>query len=146
MTRAIEFAGMNLELPSEEWKDLTEQTGVNTLAKEDGIGALQFSVATYQSGTRPGVDRTALREMLVDFFERKELGTPATFLDRKGRMTSVSADCRRDGEFIRVWYLSDGDNVVLATYLTSETRDARLIDELRDADQIVASVEISASS
>ena len=61
------FSGMKTMLP-ESWIDVTDDLPDGspiTLAKPDGIGALQFTFAKYQAGALPEVGVDDLHKLLV---------------------------------------------------------------------------------
>jgi hypothetical protein len=136
---------LSIVLPN-EWLDVTQDrpsSSPATLARPDGIGALQFSTAKYRSGARPNVTREDLKELLVEFFVSRQLGQPANVREREGKMLSLSGDFDGLGEFIRTWYLTNGRDVVLATYVTQESKGERVLMELSEAETIVASISIA---
>jgi hypothetical protein len=51
------------------WRDITEGDGPLTLAKPDGVGALQFSCALYKSGPEPNASLEDLKSMVLEFGE-----------------------------------------------------------------------------
>jgi hypothetical protein len=53
----------------------------------------------------------------------------------------VASDFPSEGEFLRAWYVSNGRDVALVTYVTMEAASLRLASEIRDASDIVASLD-----
>jgi hypothetical protein len=142
-TGYVRFAGMDITLPG-GWVDVTDDLAEGspcTLAKsEDGIGALQFSVARYQSGPQPLFDLEKLRDLLNDFAQRHALGAPTNVHGEQGETFVIRGDFRKGEEFIRVWYVTDGNDIAHVTYVASELQSPSLQSELREADAIVQSI------
>lgn len=61
------------------WEDITDAVEADdppfSLARGDGVGALQFSVALYTSGPVPDPSPADLEEMVATFAESRGLGT-----------------------------------------------------------------------
>lgn len=134
--------GVKLRLP-EGWADVTHDLPDGspfTLAKPDGVGALQFTVATYRAGRKPDVSRDLLGEMLVEFGISRNLATATSQVEwTAGPCFGVSADFYSDDDWIRTWYVSDGRNVALVTYIALAT-EAVIAPEVQEADSIVRSI------
>lgn len=77
MRHRCTFADVLIELPA-DWVDVGEdmtEGAPPTLAKVDGVGALQFSVARFQSGANPDVHADDLDALLRGSPERARLGS-----------------------------------------------------------------------
>jgi len=139
----ITFAGLSIVVVN-GWFDVTDdlpEGSPQTLAKSDsGIGALQFSVARYQAGSRPNVRGEDLRELLEEFAHDHGLGQPSNINELSGSPQSISGDFSSEAEFIRIWYVTNGSDVVLVSYVTQETLNALLPGELSEAEAIVRSI------
>jgi hypothetical protein len=136
--------GLDLDVP-DGWSDTTQDAGPRappTLTREDGVGALQFSIAVYRSGQRPDATADALAAMLEDFAARKGLLDP---IDRVTRASPplVGATYRLAEKAVRAWYVSDGLSFALVTYLCG-WRDRHT--ELDEVEEIVRSVRFAPSS
>ena len=140
----FEFEFFTVDLP-EEWADVTASLGVEnapiTLALPDGVGALQFSVGRYVRGERPDPTHDILVEMLIEFGKSKSLGEPKHFAMQAGRISIAAASFSADGDFVRVWYLSDGLDFAIVTYACEMGSELR---ELEACEQIVRSLEFTA--
>jgi hypothetical protein len=136
------FAGLTLDR-ADGWVDVTDDSGEEappTLAFGDaGVGALQFSIAEYESGAEPLVSASDLREMLEAFGTNNDLGDATNVRERR-EPPLVSGDFPSDDTFLRAWYLSDGRNVAFVTYVCNVPADAALADELASADTLVRSI------
>jgi hypothetical protein len=99
-----------------DWQDTTEDDGPYTLTLADGNGALQFSVATYKGGKRPNVTVADLSSMLTEFITARELVETNDRDIEENPVSLVATNACADDCFLRIWYLSDGGNIVLATY------------------------------
>ena len=141
MNMRVGFAGVAITLP-EGWYDVTDSAdGPSTLARSEGVGALQFSVAKYKSGTEPELDQAALRRLLFSFGESRRLGTPTNVSEGVGHSPFVAGDFNSAAELVRVWYVSNGRDVALVTYVTEQPHDTKVPDETRSAQGIVESLE-----
>jgi len=69
MGHPFAFADVRISL-LEGWVDVTDDLPEGTpptLAKPEGVGALQFSVAKYRAGAKPNVSEDDLEALLVKF-------------------------------------------------------------------------------
>jgi hypothetical protein len=105
------------------WCDITNDVEAAdppwTLAKPDGVGAFQFSVATYKSGSVPNPSPQVLFSMLCDFASSRELGEPAEVVTEDGELRIAAGSFRWGEDFLRVWYVSDGYSFAKVTYTCS---------------------------
>ncbi|MBS2018696.1 MAG: hypothetical protein JST00_37865 [Deltaproteobacteria bacterium] len=100
---------------------------------------LQFSVARYERGVRPEVGVAALQQLLEEFASqqgRRLFGVTAS----EGRVRIARGDLPSAAETLRVWYISNGDDVALLTYVAEYGADERVLAELSELDELVASV------
>lgn len=123
-----------------DWRDVTgEIAGEDvpfTLAKPDGVGALQITVAFYQAGSVPAPNTAALLSLLHDFGETRGLGDPSDICTESAPIGLAAATFLAD-VFIRAWYLSDGHNFALATYTCARDNAAN---ELPECERMVRTV------
>jgi hypothetical protein len=140
MSRA-DFSTFSVDLPP-GWGDITADVEAEhppaTVARDDGVGALQFSIGLYESGPRPRGDVEELQELLDGFAESHGL-TSASDTTRETSPRGLVASSFQPGEdFLRVWYLSERGNFAFVTYTCERSIfEAR---ELREADEIVRSL------
>ena len=91
----------------EGWCDITDEVEVAdapwTLAKPDGVGAFQFSIATYKSGRIPDPTPESLLFLLRDFAISHELGEPADIVTEAGELRIAAGSFRQGDSFIRAW-------------------------------------------
>ena len=114
-----------------------------TLSKADGVGALQFSVATYKEGSRPNIDVAALVSMLNEFAETKSLGRLSDQLQTQEDFALVAASFKMDeNAHGRIWYISDSCNLAKITYVCEQELP---YSELQEVEQIVRSLLFSLS-
>jgi hypothetical protein len=110
-----------IEVP-EDWHDATAHLGADapfTLAKPEGAGVLQFSMAQYTGGPRPqAVTADDLQRHLTQFAEQNDLTEPFDPVRREppAPLTVGASFATPTGEFLRAWYLSDGTHFVFASY------------------------------
>jgi hypothetical protein len=140
----IHFAAFTVVAPA-GWEDVTDSLEIEdppiTLARADGVGALQFSIAVYSRGERPDPSPDELLGMVVEFGKSRGLGTPGAVLTRAGPLRIAAGSFLSDDDFVRVWYVSDGLSFALVTYVCEAGREA---EELADCEQIVRSLVFSA--
>jgi hypothetical protein len=113
--------GFTVSVP-DDWRDVTdslerEDCPFTLAVPNDGVGALQFSPAIYQGGQIPSPTIDDLNTMLTEFAEKQGFGHPIendTFSDG---LLGATASFRGDDDFIAVWYVSDGKNIMLVTYV-----------------------------
>jgi hypothetical protein len=105
---------------SDGWCDITDEVEAAdppwTLAKPEGVGAFQFSVGIYKSGRIPDPSSQLLLSMLRDFAKSNALGEPADIVTEDGALRVAAASFHHGGDFIRVWYASDGRSFAKVTY------------------------------
>ena len=138
----VTLAGVSMTVP-EGWTDVSDDLPAGspaTLAKPDGIGALQFSPAKYRAGALPKIDPHDLEQLLEDFASTRRL-PKRPIRHGRGMHPFVAADFRANGEFLRVWYISNGCDLALVTYVALEPDSPKLGDEMHEADEIVRSLD-----
>jgi hypothetical protein len=144
----IEFADLQMTIP-DGWVDVTEDCDEGcppTLtAGDEGLGALQFSVATYESGAKPGIGLKDVEELLRDFAEKNGLNAARAFQARESPPL-VSGDFEYEDGFLRAWYVSDGESVAFVTYTCGESSGSQFEAELAAADGIVSSIRFPPSA
>lgn len=147
MNRAVVFDGIMANVPN-GWFDVTSdlpEGSPTTLAKSDGVGALQFSLAKYQAGVNPEIAIADLSRLLMQFADSRGLGAPLREYQGHGLHPYAAGEFEVGGELMCVWHLSNGRDVVLITYVTQQQSDSAVLDEIRDAVGIVNSLEFAAS-
>lgn len=125
MMRRKRCPGFTALVP-DNWRDVTDSLKGEecpfTLAVPDGgVGALQFSPALYRSGPVPSPTTYDLAAMLMEFAEKQRLGQPfesVTFVDG---LIGAMAKFHAGDDFIAIWYVSDGENIMLVTYVCDWT-------------------------
>ncbi|HVJ83883.1 MAG TPA: hypothetical protein VNC50_22645, partial [Planctomycetia bacterium] len=118
MSRA-EFPTFSVDLPP-GWGDITPEVEADdappTVARDDGVGALQFSIGLYESGPRPRGDIEELQELLDGFAESHGLTSPSNTTREYSPRCLVAASFQPGDEFLRAWYFSEGGNFAFVTY------------------------------
>jgi hypothetical protein len=137
----VNFSTFSVELPP-GWGDITADVETDdppaTVARDDGVGALQFSVGLYESGPRPKGDVAELEELLDDFAESRGWTSPRDAIRELSPRPLVGATFRWDTDIARVWYVSEQGNIAFITYTCEASRlEAR---ELAEAELIVRSL------
>jgi len=140
MPRAV-FANFAVDLPA-GWGDITAEVEADdppaTVARDDGVGALQFSISLYEAGPRPRGDVKELQALLDEFAESHGLILPSNPTSEQSPRGLVAASFKWDDDFVRVWYLAGEGNVALVTFTCAAGEVSR--PELAEAEQIVRSV------
>jgi hypothetical protein len=140
MPRA-EFANFAVDLPP-GWGDITGVVEADnppaTVARDDGVGALQFSVALYDSGPCPRGDVEELQELLDGFARSHGLASPTDTARENSPRGLVAASFQPGDQFVRVWYVSESGSFAFVTYTCDRSNLAA--SELREAEEIVRSL------
>ena len=138
-----DFGGNKVSAP-ESWIDTTEDVESEdapfTLAKKDGVGALQFSIALYSEGEEPNIDIAHLKEMLADFADSKGLGEGFDERTYENRVSVVAASYHAGDDLIGVWYCSDERNVALVTYVCDWEKRGN---EVKECEEIIRSIQFA---
>ena len=141
MSGTIDLGPVRVTNPS-DWCDITAEVEAAdppwTLAKPEGVGALQFSIALYRGGVRPEPGGRDLLEMTLAFGRSRGCGVPSDVCQEAGPPVVASASFRTNDDFIRVWHVSDGANFAFVTYLCDPASPSEL--EIGECEAIVRSV------
>src|SRR5258708_2316109 len=101
------------------WLDITHDVKAEnppfTLAKNDGVGALQFTGAKYSDGKVPVITIDSLKHLLTDFIHSRELGQGFDALTHEGRILICAQSFFLGEQYVRVWYCSNRRDIVLIT-------------------------------
>jgi hypothetical protein len=123
------------------WVDVTESVEGDdppyTVAHRQGVGALQFSVALYESGPIPNPTPAVLLGMVREFGRIRGLGEPSAVVTEPGPPRLAAGSFAWGDDFVRVWQVSDGRNFAFVTY-TCAAEDAG--PELEACERIVRSI------
>src|SRR5438105_4491626 len=115
----VAFDTFSVQVPR-GWADMTSTVKADnppfTLAHRDGVGALQFSVAIYESGQVPGPTPAVLLGMVKEFGRKRQLGKPSAVETDPGPPVLAAASFAWGEDFLRVWQVSDGRNFAFVTY------------------------------
>ena len=117
MSHRCAFADVVIELPA-GWVDVSHdmpEGAPPTLARTDGVGALQFSVARFKSGANPNVDADDLGLLLKEFASTRSLGVPSDVEQREAISRYIGGTFMRNDDLTRVWYASNGSDLALVT-------------------------------
>lgn len=142
----VEFAGLRMLLP-QGWYDITDGVEAEevpfTLARDDGVGALQFSTAFYRSGKIPDPSVDDLREMRQQLAATHGVTKIGDLVEATTPIRLSAASYRGPESFTRIWYLSNGRDLALVTY-TCEWEHRGL--EQEEYEAIVASIRFPTSA
>jgi hypothetical protein len=137
----LQLGDIMVNAPS-SWRDVTELIETSnapyTLGRESGgMGALQFSTALHESGLPPSTSAAALLRMVEDFGKARGLGPSFNGFADAGPPLIGAASFHSGEDFVRVWYVSDGTNFAMVTYVCTWGDEPH---ELHDCEAIVKSV------
>ena len=140
MLRA-DFPNFSVDLPP-GWRDITAEVEAEnppaTVARSDGVGALQFTVVLYLSGPGPRGDVEVLNDFMHEFARSRGLISPSNVVSESSPRALVAASFRWDEDYVRVWYLSESGNFAFVTYTCAQGNfNSR---ELSEAEAIVRSL------
>jgi hypothetical protein len=115
----VEFDVFAVDVPR-GWTDVTGTVKADnppfTLARGDGVGALQFSIALYKGGPAPDSSPSDLGVMVERFRRESGLGEPAALVTEPGPPLLAAGSFAWGDNFLRVWQVSDGRNFAFITY------------------------------
>jgi len=144
-TSFVDFAGLRLRLCA-GWLDITgdlDPGAPPTLARADGVGALQATVAVYAGGEDPAITRTGLLKLLREFGVAHALGQPKGVVGetREGRIL-LSGRFSSSAEVIVAWYLTNGHDLALVTYTSLEPNTEQTRKEIVEAEAMLRSATL----
>ncbi len=147
-TRRVRLGPFSVNAPR-AWHDVTDELDTVerpwTLVRSNEGGAFQFSAASYRRGQVPLPGTDALLQMAREFGTVRGLGKgfdenvsegslEAAASPRIGAISYAAPD-----SFIRVWYVSDGFNLLMATFMADSQSPDR-IQELTECEEMIRSV------
>jgi hypothetical protein len=124
------------------WEDITATVEAidppPTLAWDDGVGALQFSVALYADGPKPDPSPEDLWRMVESFAKARGLERPLDVAMESAPLRLASCSFAWGEDFLRVWQISDGRNFAFVTYTCESGQEGR---ELVECERIVRTLQ-----
>ena len=78
---------------------------------------MQFSPAIYRTGAIPSPSIEDLAALVLEFAASKDLGNALSTNAVSNGVLGAAAEFHAGDDFIVVWYVSDGRNIMLATYV-----------------------------
>ena len=134
----VNFGGFKMNLPG-GWYDSTHEVEADnpplTITKQDGVGALQFTVALYTSGKLPNATVRDVHDMLLNFVGDSGPPRDVVLEDEPLPLAACSFDWQ--GSFVRAWFVTDGSNFAQVTYICEPQA---IGPELAEAEAIVRSL------
>jgi hypothetical protein len=141
MTNIFRIGNLQITTPA-DWLDVTteieESTPPLSLAKPNGVGAIQFTMAEFRGGKPPGITLDTLSDLLADFAQSRKFGRGFASTRQDEPLLTVAASFDIAGRFWRVWYCSNGQSVALVTYNCGNNQQQA---ELSDCENIVRSLK-----
>lgn len=142
--KEITFPQFTVSAP-DHWFDVTAELEGDsppaTVAPEDGLGALQFSLAPFPLKEDAAVVLEKLRGLLKDFAKGHALGQPQNVVAAESPRPQLAASFHWDDDLLRVYYLAEHGQLAFITY-TCE-KNAAFADELQEAEDIVRSLRFN---
>jgi len=140
MKRVMLSLGVSIELADGRFDitDTLEADSPFTLAREDGIGAFQLSLARFSSGAVPNATAEDLRGMLESFGSKRNLGSPIDVRIHDQKVRCIGGSFSSE-DFIRVWYATNGRSFIFASHVAAHTAP----EEVAVCEQMIRSVEFS---
>lgn len=142
--RRYQFDSFSMQAPS-GWVDITDEVEADhpplTLAKPDGVGALQFSIALYSSGAEPNPCSKELLQMVNEFGRARGWRRAALQVTEEEPLRLAAASFHVDDTFYRVWYISDGLNFAFITYNCEWKQEHK---ELEECERMVRTIRFTA--
>jgi hypothetical protein len=136
--------GFQLEAPP-DWENITDQVEPPdtpfTLGKKGGVGAFQFSVALYRAGPIPSPTGQDLLELVFKLAGSLNLGQPLGVSVTENSFVMSAASYRGDHHFMRIWYFSDGKNIMLSTYTCDLEHLEQGLQEVPDCEVMLRTVQ-----
>lgn len=120
-THVLDLDLFRLALP-ESWCELDAdaydlESPLTIANAETGVGALQISAAKFKGGKMPQVSLACLAELLDDFAASRCLFNSFDQQALSNDKMLIGRSFQSEGDFVRVWYASNGKDVVLVTYV-----------------------------
>lgn len=132
----------------DDWAEIENPDGPLTMCRQDdaAVGAFQVSTAEYSGGPEPRPGEADLIEIAVGFGRRHEWGRLSSSSSGKCVMgTFGTAAFKRTetmppdaSEYCQVWFLSNGLDFVMATFIAVQKPDDR---EVAAAQQIAEGID-----
>jgi hypothetical protein len=134
------LSSFSFDVP-EEWGDITpdnDPTYPFTMALDGGIGVIQVSLAEWKGGPRPEIDEAKLAEMFASYCVSQGLDLQAETFQGQSPL-GVGGRHISSKELFAAWYVSDGQNVALVTYVSQFPDEPASENELSVARRLVSS-------
>jgi hypothetical protein len=144
MTDRVKILGATLDLPA-GWvvvSDALPGGSDVTIARTGGVGSLKLSIIKPPGDPAPRIELEDLEDLLRNFADNHGLAEPLIDV-YETRTMLVAADFWPEGEYMRVWYGSNGAEIMLVTYFSEEPDEERVAAEVVEAEEIVASAVFS---
>jgi hypothetical protein len=119
-TMIVQFHGITFDAPV-GWEDITDDLPAGsppTIAKASGVSAVQFSIAKYRSGKKPNADFGVLRSFMLEFCQKNDIDAKNIWAKKFNDAMCVGVLSKTEQQVLSAWYLSDGNDFALVTYMT----------------------------
>jgi hypothetical protein len=125
------------------WRDITSPTELvgdkplPSLAKENGVGAIAFTVHPYRQDPNRASSPDDLLERVRDYGRDLGAGEPFGVALEAEPLWLAAGSYRWEGAFVRIWHVSDGCGLAFVTYDCPYGRESL---ELTTCERIVRSM------
>jgi hypothetical protein len=145
--KEIAFPQFTVTVP-DHWFDVTAELEGDsppiTIAVDEGLGALQFSLAPFPVKESAAAVLEKLRALLKEFAKGHQLGQAQNVVGSESPRPQLAANFHWDDDLLRVWYIADQGQLAFLTY-TCEKNSA-YAEELQEAEEIVRTLRLSTAS
>ncbi|WP_192257398.1 hypothetical protein [Mesorhizobium caraganae] len=138
----VQFHGITFDAPV-GWEDITDDLPAGsppTIAKASGVSAVQFSIAKYRSGKKPNADFGVLRSFMLEFCQKNGIDAKHIWAKKFTNTMCVGVLSKTEKQVLSAWYLSDGNDFALVTYISFDEAQHLMDEELEEARTIVSSI------
>jgi hypothetical protein len=139
----FQLSSFSFDVP-EEWCDITPEDDPLhpfTMALEHGIGVIQVSLAEWNGGERPFI-KDRLQSLLAEYCAAQDLTIEARVFSSDD-VVGIGGNRSTAEELTGVWYVTNGVDVALVTYLSQHPKAPDTMAELGVAERFVESARSS---
>lgn len=136
----VQLSSFSFEVP-EEWCDITPEDDPAhpfTMALDGGVGVIQISLAEWNGGVRPDITENRLRSMFAEYCRAHDLSIDGSAFSSKDVIGIGGSQLAVDEQF-GAWYVSNGVNVALVTYVSQHPSEPGTRAEFEVAEHVVES-------
>jgi hypothetical protein len=135
----FQLSSFSFEVP-EDWCDITPEDDPGhpfTMALEGGVGAIQVSLVEWKEGERVNIN-DHLQSMFAEHCRAQGLAIEASAF-KNGDVVGIGGSRSTATELTGAWFVTNGLNVALVTYISQHPKESATTTELDVAERLVAS-------